>query len=114
MRALYGAGAVAVIAAVALLAFLLWPSGGARGGITDRALGAVGGGPVLHVITRAATGDQLVNLRTGRTSMPTYEVESWSDRSSRRFHDLVRRSGRIIDEGLSTHPADGAIDPASI
>jgi hypothetical protein len=112
--AVFGAAAVVAIAAVALLAFLLWPSGGRKIGIRDRALAAVGGGSVLHVITSAPSGDQLVSLRTGRMIAPVYEVESWRDRSSRRFHDVVRFSGQVVNEATSTHPASGGVDPNAV
>jgi hypothetical protein len=113
-RALVGAAAAVAIAAVAVLAFLLWPSGGGKTGIRERALAAVGGGSVLHVITSAPTGDEFVSLRTGRTIASLYEVESWSDRSSRRFHDVVGVTGQVVNEAMSTHPASGGVDPNAV
>ena len=116
-RALSPAAAIAAIGAAALVAFLLWPGGGSRNPILDRALAAIGDGPVLHLVTRIPTGQQLVNLRTGRTVIPTEEIESWSNRSATRFHMIIRADGRVVGEAL--YPEDrsagatfGPVDPA--
>jgi len=116
-RALSRAGALAAVGAAVLLAVLLWPSGSGRNGILDRALAAIGDGDVLHLVTRLPVGEELVNLRTGKTLVPTYEVESWSDRDSNRIHMIFRRNGEILgefvfpeDSGSDVHI--GTIDPA--
>jgi hypothetical protein len=57
---------MAVVAAVALA--LAWPFHAQHGGFFDRALAAVGDGPVLHVVLRGDWGGTLVDLRTGERS----------------------------------------------
>jgi hypothetical protein len=98
--------AVAAIGAGALLLALLWPGSGSRNIVLDRALAAIGNQPVLHLVTRAPIGEQLVNLHTGRTTVPMYELESWSDRSAKRFHLIERVNGQVVGEVLL--PQDGA------
>jgi hypothetical protein len=107
-RALSRSAVLVVVGAAALVAVLLWPSGGGRNPILDRALAAIGNGPVLHLVSRAPTGQELVNLKTGRTTLPTFEFESWSDRSLRRFHFLIRENGRVVAELL--YPQDRTRD----
>jgi hypothetical protein len=116
-RALYRSAALVAVGASALVAVLLWPSGRGRSPILDRALAAIGNEPVLHLVVRAPTGRQLVNLRTGHTTVPTIALESWSDRSLKRFHLLYRENGQVVAEFL--YPQDrvsgvhvGTIDPA--
>jgi hypothetical protein len=107
-RVLSRSAALIAVGAAALVAVLLWPSGGGRNPILDRALAAIGNGPVLHLVSRASTGQELVNLKTGRTTLPTFEFESWSDRSLRRFHFLIRENGRVVGEFL--YPEDRTTD----
>jgi hypothetical protein len=116
-RALSRSAALAAVGVATLVTVLLWPSGGGRNPILDRALAAIGNRPVLHLAVRAPTGQQLVNLRTGRTTLRTVVLESWSDRSLKRFHFLYRENGRVVAEFL--FPQDrvrglhvGTIDPA--
>ena len=107
-RVLSRSAALIAVGAAALVAVLLWPSGGGRNPILDRALAAIGNGPVLHLVSRASTGQELVSLKTGRTTLPTFEFESWSDRSLRRFHFLIRENGRVVGEFL--YPEDRTTD----
>jgi hypothetical protein len=92
--------ALVAVGVAALVAVLLWPSGGEKSPIIDRALAAIGDGPVLHLVVRTPTGQEVVNVNTGRTTVPTVEVETWSDRSLKRFHLLMRENGRVIGEVL--------------
>jgi hypothetical protein len=105
---------VVAIAAAALIAVLLWPSGGKPTSVLDRALAAIGDDRVMHVVLRTPSGFQFVELRGGRTISPTDEVEIWNDRSSRRGHAIVRERGQVISETLI--PDDdhglGELDPA--
>jgi hypothetical protein len=116
-RLLTRAAVVAAVGAAVLIAVLLWPSGGKQNPILDRALAAIGDGPVLHLVTQAPTGQELVNLRTGRTTVPTVTFETWSDRNMQRFHVLMRENGRVVAEILfpQDRTADmhvGPVDPA--
>jgi hypothetical protein len=116
-RALSRAGMLVAVGVVALLAVLLWPSGGGRNPILDRALAAIGNGPILHLVVRVPVGMELVNLRTGRATVPTFVIESWSDRKFKHFHMLFRQNGKIVAELL--YPQDrepglqlGDVDPS--
>jgi hypothetical protein len=112
-RALSRAVAVFAVGAAALVAVLLWPGGGGGNhGILDRALAAIGKGRVLHLVVRMPIGAELVNIRTGRTIVPSYVVESWSDRKSTRFHVIFRFGGRIVGEALGPGFTLGKVDPA--
>jgi hypothetical protein len=103
-RMLSRSAALVAVGVVVLVAVLLWPSGSERNPILDRALAAIGNGPVVHLTVQVPTGQELVNLETGRTTVPTVEFESWSDRSLKRFHLLMRQDGRVLGEVL--YPQD--------
>jgi hypothetical protein len=116
-RVVSRAAPLVAVGAVALVVALLWPGTGGRSGILGRALAAIGNGPVLHLVVRMPVGEQLVDVKTGRTTVPSYEVESWSDRDFKRFHIIFRLDGRIVGEML--YPQDGLngmsltkVDPA--
>jgi hypothetical protein len=114
-RVLTRSAAVVAVGAAVLIAVLLWPSGGKRNPILERALAAIGDGPVMHVVVRTPSGFQLVELSGGRTITPTDEIEIWSDRSSQRAHAVIRERGRVVGEML--RPDDpgstlGETDPA--
>jgi hypothetical protein len=99
-RAFARAAGIVALGAAVLITALLWPSGGKRNPILDRALAAIGDGPVLHLVVRVPTGQELVNLDTGETIAPAMEFESWSDRSLERFHFVIRENGRVVGEVL--------------
>jgi hypothetical protein len=112
-------GGVLAVAAVVLLAVLLWPGGGGRPhGVLGRALAALGDGPVLHLIVRQPVGAELIELRGTRVIVPQYELEAWIDRDFKHSHTILRLNGRTLGEVLL--PADlkgsdatvGPIDPA--
>lgn len=108
-------GGAAAAAAAVLLAVLFWPGGGGRTDVVGRARAAMGTGAVMHVVGRSAPGYQFVQLDGGRASTPTDEWESWSDRSLRRQHVIVRERGRIIGEFLRPDDPGSALgepDPA--
>ena len=86
--------AFAAVAAVIALALLLWPSSQSGGGILDRALAAIGDGPVLHVVLREGWGRTLVNLRTGARTRLHAERELWYD-PERGLHEISRLGGVV-------------------
>src|SRR5438874_1141798 len=69
--------ALALVVAVALA--LAWPFHAQHGGFFDRALAAVGDGPVLHVVLRGDWGGTLVDLRTGERKPVYGDDEYWYD-----------------------------------
>ena len=65
----------AALAAAAFATVALWPSSSA--GVLQRALGAVGAGPIVHVVYRDETHEALVDLSTGAETPLYYETEEW-------------------------------------
>jgi len=92
---LRAAVAFAVSGAVAV-AVLAWPFQGQQGGVLERALAAIGDGPVLHVVLRDEVGGTLVDLRSGERQPVHGENEVWYDidrglvHSISRFGDVVQ------------------------
>jgi hypothetical protein len=116
-RVVSRSAALVAVGVAVLVAVLLWPSGSSRNPVLDRALAAIGEGPILHLVTQMPTGQEFVNLDTGRSSTPTFELETWSDRSMSRLHLLMREDGRVVGEIL--FPQDrtpdmhiGPVDPS--
>ena len=104
---------VAVLVAVAALA-LLWPFGGGdRPGILDRALAAVGDGPVVHVVLRGDWGGTEVDLRTGARTPVYGESEIWYDRDRGLVHNVSRLGGAVEYESVA-HPTKSPPDLAAL
>jgi hypothetical protein len=89
------AGATAVAVAVALIA--PWRT---ESSILDRAAAAIGTGPVIHVVLRADTKAERVDLATGR-SHPVYETEEFWWDPARGFHEIERFDGNRYVDHLS-------------
>ena len=113
------AGGALAVAAVVLIAVLLWPGGGGRPqGVLGKALAALGDGPVLHLVVRQPVGAELVEIHGNRTIVPKYEMESWSDHDFKHSHTILRLNGRPLGEFIlpddlkGSHATVGAIDPA--
>ncbi|HSS80819.1 MAG TPA: hypothetical protein VLK24_06440 [Gaiellaceae bacterium] len=113
------AGGALAVAAVVLIAVLLWPGGGGRPhGVLGKALAALGDGPVLHLVVRQPVGAELVELNGTRTIVPQYEMESWSDHDFKHSHMILRLNGRPLGEFIvpddlkGSHATVGPIDPA--
>lgn len=71
--------AVALAAALALAVTTPWQRGGGRGvGIVDRALAAVGRGPVTHAVVKVSDGVR-IRLETGKRAPASTKIETWSD-----------------------------------
>ena len=66
-------------------------------GVLDRALAAVGDGPVLHVVTRSGTGGTLVDLESRRRTPIHVERELWFD-PARGFRAITRFGGAVVEE----------------
>jgi len=91
---------VAAIGTAAALV-LAWPFGSEHGSVLDRALAAVGDGPVLHVVLRGEWGGTLIDLDNG-DRRPVYgDTEIWYDTEHGREHSVARLGGVVQDEELS-------------
>jgi hypothetical protein len=96
------AGAVALVALIALVATSPW-KGTERVGVLDRALAAVGDKPVLHVVLETEPqGDPLVYLDTGQPVTTKETTEIWFDESRGLQKTVSRRNGLPMDEMLET------------
>ena len=68
-------------------------------GVIDRALAAIGDGPVIHLVTRGDWGGDLVDLTTGEVTPVHAESEVWYD-PDRGVHDLSRFGSRVAFESV--------------
>jgi hypothetical protein len=111
-------GAILVAAAVAAIIAVLAAPQGHSGGVLGRALAAVGGGPIMHVVTEMPSGTVYLDLKTGRrTAAPVLREELWADRQGDRLHLVVSENGRLLGDLLLpqdlTHGTSGSPpDPA--
>jgi hypothetical protein len=99
------ATAAVLAAAVALAVVAPWNA--SHSTLVDRAIAAIGDGPVLHAITRETTpggGLTTVDLATGgRTSAEVVlEQEIWYDPGHGLAHTISRQNGRLTDDVLQT------------
>jgi hypothetical protein len=74
---------------------LAWPFQAQQGGVLERALAAVGEGPVLHAILRGEWGGTLVDLSSGERRPVHGENEVWYDSERGLVHSLSRL-GRVV------------------
>jgi hypothetical protein len=95
----------AVALAVGLAAVTVW-DGGDRASLVDRALAAVGEGPVVHAITRAPTGNVYVVLETGERTPQHVETEIWFDQVHKTEHTIRRVEGRVVEDMLVSPSSD--------
>ena len=91
--------ATGIAALVALFLVAPW-QGSERVGILDRALAAVGDGPVLHVVFRGEWGGTLVDLKTDERKPVYGESEVWFDPSKDLVHKVSRFGGVVEHEEL--------------
>lgn len=92
-------GVAAAATAIILLAILFWPAVGRQPGVLDRALAAVGKGPVLHVVFEDEFSSTLIDLSTGERREMHGEREAWFD-PERGLHEISRFSGVVQSEAL--------------
>jgi hypothetical protein len=97
------AAAVAVAVAGVLVVAAPWRGGNAPS-LADRALAAVGSGPVVHALLAHEDGPALVSvgLKTGRERPLVTTTEIWFDQKRGLEHTIVRLEGRLQDETLQT------------
>jgi hypothetical protein len=93
--------ALAVAALVVAAAVLLWPASSHNGGVLERALAAVGKGPVLHIVLREGFGQYytVVDLETGNRTPLDAVREVWYD-PSRGLHTIDRLGGVVQSDDL--------------
>lgn len=89
--------ATGVVALAALFVVAPWKCS-ERVGVMDKALAAVGDGPVVHVVFRGDWGGTLVDLKTGDRKPVYGERELWYDASRNLVHEINRFGGAVEDE----------------
>jgi hypothetical protein len=91
---------LAAAAAAAAILALAWPFGSERsGGVLERALAAIGEGPVLHVVYRGEESPVRVGLVTGEVAAVVSETEVWYD-PQRGVNYISRLDGKVHSEHL--------------
>jgi hypothetical protein len=90
--------AAAIVAGAALV--LAWPFTSQHGSVLDRALAAVGNGPILHVVLRGEWGGTLIDLTNGKREPVYGDNEVWYDTEDGREHSIGRLGGVVQDEEL--------------
>jgi hypothetical protein len=96
-RAIQFAVTTGVAALAALFVVAPW-KGGEQVGVLDKALAAVGDGPVLHVVFRGGWGGTLVDLKTGERKPLYGEREVWFDPNRGLVHQISRFGGVVEHE----------------
>lgn len=95
--------AVALTVVVAVLALLSEPFGWGGPTIEERALGAVGSQPVLHVVVENQEGaSPLRDLATGRGITRSLRTEIWFDEGRDLKKTVLTLDGEVLDEQLET------------
>jgi hypothetical protein len=90
------AGAMVAVAVTAMLA----PSHHGGGSVIDRALAAIGNGPVLHVVTRSPYPEyELLDLATGERRTVYEQIEEWSD-PKRGVRSIGREEGHVVYDSV--------------
>jgi hypothetical protein len=96
----------ACLAAGAVVLALLLVGGNVKHGIGDKALAAVGDGPVLHAVLRETYPPQysLVAVSTGQVVRRpvTRTTEVWFDEERGLKHTITHADGRLEDDELAT------------
>jgi hypothetical protein len=90
----------AAVALAALVSVAPW-RGAERSGILDRALAAVGDGPVLHVVLRYDPGVTRVDLKTAKHEALYGDTEYWYDGDRGLLHETRRFGGIVQYEWVS-------------
>jgi hypothetical protein len=98
VRAL-GLGVPVIAAAIVALVALAWPFESEPPTVLDRALAAIGDGPVIHIVTRSDWGGSLVDLSTGEVTPRFTQSEVWSD-PDRGVHRVTRFGDRVTSDFL--------------
>jgi hypothetical protein len=86
------AAALAAAAAVALVA----PWGNRGPDVVERALAAIGTGPVLHAVVEYSGDDAIVDLETGRSVKRVHRTEFWYDDANRSLRTRLSTDGVLL------------------
>jgi hypothetical protein len=71
--------------------------------LTDRALAALGTGPVIHAVVQySSPKDVVVNLATGESYERIHATEYWFDRARSLLHTRLTTDGRMLTEIVET------------
>lgn len=93
----------AVVLALAVAVALVSPWQGRSSGFVERALGAIGDGQVIHVVSVGdQTGQDVVDLQTGSERPVSSQTEVWFDASRGLQRTVTSIDGRVTDEELQT------------
>jgi hypothetical protein len=84
---------------VATALVLFWPGGGDGDRILERALAAIDGGPVIHLVLRSGS-QEFYDLETHRLVRVPVEHELWFD-PQRGLHEIERVNRRIVSDVLT-------------
>jgi hypothetical protein len=92
------AAAAAALVAIGLAVTGVFGTLGSNGGLTERALAAVGGGRVLHTVVRVHPQGTAIDLATGRRSRVFALLEQWYEPGSG-LHQRVLESNGALEPG---------------
>lgn len=92
----------AAVAAVAAAVVLAAPWGDRGPDVLDRALAAIGNGPVLHAVVEYSGDDAIVNLATGESTRRVHGMEFWYDRGRRAFRSRLSTDGVQLSDQVVT------------
>lgn len=93
----------AVVLVLAVAVALVSPWQGRSSGFVERALAAIGDGQVIHVVSVGdQTGQDVVDLQSGRERLVSTQTEVWFDSARGLERTVTSIDGRITDEELQT------------
>jgi hypothetical protein len=90
------------VAAAVVAVLLVSPWSGSDGGLVQRALAAVGTGPVMHIVVEVPPSTVYVNLKTGHQTAETVRQETWFDRQNDRYRGTVHVGDRLVSDYVGT------------
>jgi hypothetical protein len=94
--------AAASAAAAALVLLLVDPwSGGGGPSLADRALAAIGDGPIVHAVLRFKVPGHRIELATGRAAPIVRTAETWADDRKGLLLSVVRQDGQVLGRHTS-------------
>jgi hypothetical protein len=101
--------ATGIAGLAALFVVAPW-KGSERVGVLDKALAAVGDGPVLHVVFRGEWGGTRIDLETGARTPVYGEREVWYDPKRDLVHQVSRLGGVVEHDSLyERNPKDAEL-----